>query len=186
MTYPYIRSAAQDKHKVFVSYYHNDDQAYKNLFEARFGSLFIAKSVEPGDIDSDLSTDYIKQLIQQDYISDASVVLVLVGPKTKCRKHVDWEVSAGLNKKVGGYSGLLGVLVPTFPMTGSNQYDYDGLPARLADNVKKGYAHIYGWADLTAAQENVKRAIQGAFDRRVSQSAKIDNARVQMTYNTCD
>src|SRR2546426_3884279 len=49
-------------------------------------------------------------------------ILVLVGPKTKCRKHVDWEISAGLNKKVGGYSGLLGVLLPGFPLLPVDQY----------------------------------------------------------------
>jgi hypothetical protein len=35
------------------------------------------KSVQPGDIDTDNSDQYIKRLIQEDYIGDASVVMVL-------------------------------------------------------------------------------------------------------------
>ena len=91
------------KRRVFISYYHLEDESYRAAFEARYSHLFINKSVEPGDINSDNSDEYIKHLILDDYVRDASVITVLVGPNTKGRKHVDWEVSAGLNKK--GSSG---------------------------------------------------------------------------------
>jgi hypothetical protein len=77
------------RHKVFVSYHHKEDRYYRNRFEILFGHLFISKSVELGDIDTDVSTEYIKRLIQQNYIEDTSVLVVLVGPKTYCRKHID-------------------------------------------------------------------------------------------------
>ncbi len=176
----------EEKHKLFIAYYHKDDEVRKFLFELKFGSLFISKSVHPGDIDSDLSTEYIKALIQDDYISDASVVMVIIGPKTRCRKHVDWEISAGLNKKVGGYSGLFGALVPGFPLDLYGQYRYDDIPARLADNVKSGYANVYTWDQLTASDASVKNVIQTAFDARVAKSLQIQNWRIQMTYNTCE
>lgn len=121
------------KHKVFISYYHKDDQNYRNRFKELFEHLFINKSVELGDIDTDVSTEYIKYLIQQDYITDTSVLVVLVGPKTYCRKHVDWEISAALNKKVGGYSGLLGLLLPAYPTYEENKYNPDTIPPRLND-----------------------------------------------------
>lgn len=35
-------------------------------------------------------------------IEDSSVLVVLAGPYTWGRKHADWEISAALNKKVGG------------------------------------------------------------------------------------
>jgi hypothetical protein len=178
--------AAELRHKVFISHYHKDDWLYKALFELSFGKLFVTKSVKPGDIDSDLSTDYIKQLIQQEYISNASVVLVLVGPKTKCRKHVDWEISAGLNKKVGGYSGLLGVLLPTFPLLPNDQYRYQDVPSRLADNAQSGYAQVYTWTWLASSPDRVKEAINTAYDARVSKSDKIINSRLQMINNTRD
>lgn len=130
------------KHKVFINYYHKDDQGDRDRFEREFGHLFISKSVNPRDINSDQSAEYIKRLIQESYITNSSVVIVLVGKKTYCRKHVDWEISAGLNKKVGGYSGLLGILLPDFPLSPDSKYSYDDIPTRIADNVKGGYAKI--------------------------------------------
>jgi hypothetical protein len=171
------------RRKVFVSYYHNADQAYRDYFERAFGHLFISKSVKPGDISTDLSTDYIRGLIHEGYISDTSVIIVLVGSKTWCRKHVDWEISAGLSKKVGGYSGLIGVLLPSFPLQPGDQYRYDDLPARLADNARSGYADIYTWNWITASEQNLKNAIQTAFDARISRASQIDNRRLQLGRN---
>lgn len=174
------------RHKVFVSYFHNADQGYRDYFERTFGHLFISKSVMPGGIATDLSTDYIKRLIQDGYISDSSVIIVLVGAKTWSRKHVDWEISAGLSKKVGGYSGLIGVLLPSFPIQPGDQYRYDDLPARLADNAKSGYAEIYAWNWITASELNLKTAIQKAFDARISRASQIENTRLQLGRNLCD
>jgi len=174
------------KHKVFISYYHKDGQYYRNRFEELFGHLFINKSVEPGDIDEDNSDEYIKRLIQEDYVTDSSVVVVLIGPKTYCRKHVDWEISAALNKKTGGYSGLLGVLLSEFPLTTEGKYYYDAIPPRLADNVKTGYAEIYRWDWICANETEIKAAIDGAFQTRISKQDKIDNSRKQFSYDRCD
>ena len=88
------------KRKIFISYYHHDNQDYYERFENLFGDLVVGKSVEDGDIDSDNSADYIKQLIQREYLSDTTVLIVLIGAKTKCRKHVDWEIAGALNYKV--------------------------------------------------------------------------------------
>ena len=56
------------KHKVFISYYHHDDQHYKNDFVLRTSNSFIHKSVMPGDINTDVSDQYIKRLIQSDFL----------------------------------------------------------------------------------------------------------------------
>lgn len=186
LSYPYaFRSTQESRHKVFLSYYHKDDQAYRNQFEKAFAHLFISKSVHPGDIESDLSDEYIKQLIQEGYLSDASVAVVLVGPKTYCRKHVDWEISAGLNKKVGGYSGLLGILLPEFPLSSDGRYSYEGIPPRLADNVKTEFASVYAWDWVCAENSRIKDAVQTAFDNRVSKADDIDNSRKQYTVDIC-
>jgi hypothetical protein len=174
------------KHKIFLSYYHKDDEWDRNRFELSFGHLFVHKSVEPGDIDSDLSAVYIKQLIQSDYISDSSVVIVLVGKKTLCRRHVDWEISAALNQKVGGYSGLVGILLPDFPLLSDGNYRYADIPQRLADNVKSGYADMYSWAWVCANDERIKNAVDAAFAKRVEKEELIDNSRLQMKYDTCE
>lgn len=174
------------RHKVFLSYYHMDDQYDRDCFEELFGHLFINKSVKPGDIDTDVSTEYIKRLIQQEYITDSSVVVVLVGVKTWSRKHVDWEISAALSKKVGGYSGLLGILLPEFPMTADNKYQLGDIPPRLADNVKTGYANVYKWDWVCAQESRIKEAIETAFRKRIEESSKIDNSRLQFVNNRCE
>ena len=173
-----------ERRKTFVSYYHKDDQPYRERFETMFGDLLVSKSVEDGDIDSDNSADYIKQLIQGEYLSDTTVLVVLIGSKTKCRKHVDWEISGALDYKVGdSYSGLLGLFLPTHPDFGSDQYHHDLVPARLAANFKSGYAIARDWTD-----DRVK--IQGYIEQTFSQRSNTDAIKnreiAQMTYNTCE
>jgi len=173
----------QSKHKVFVSYYHKDDQYYRDEFERMFGNVFISKSVHPGDINDDLSTDYIKRLIREDYITDASVVVVLVGSNAWRRKHVDWEIYAGLSKMAGGYSGLVGILLPSFPTSGGRSYDTDNLPPRLADNVLSKYAKVYSWSDVCSSGFITRSAIEVAFRRRIDKSHLIKNGREQFDRN---
>lgn len=167
------------KHKVFISYYHKEDQFYRNQFETKFHHLFISKSVQPGEIKTDLSTEYIKRLIREGYISDSSVIIVLVGKKTYCRKHVDWEISAGLNKNIKGASGLMGILLPGF-IPGS-----DTIPFRLLDNYQSGYAQIYYWNDVTNSDDNIRSAVNKAFQSRENNLKNINNSSKQMGRNLC-
>lgn len=168
------------KHKVFLSYYHEYDQYYRNLFEKLFGHIFISKSVEPGDIDADVSVAYIKSLIQHNYIEDTSVLIVLVGKKTYCRKHVDWEISAALNKKVGGYSGLLGLCLPTHPDYGKEKVTSAIVPPRLVDNIESGYTNLHYW---TEDKNKIKSIVEQAFQARISKADKINNSRIQFKHN---
>lgn len=180
------QQAGVTRRKVFISYYHKDDQKYRDALEKRFGHLFISKSVQPGDIDTDVSTEYIKRLIQKDYISDISVLIVLVGPKTKCRKHVDWEISAALSSKVGGNSGVAAILLPELQLLPDGRFDYESVPARFADNQKAGYATAWTWAYAAASDENMRQVIETAFEAKNSKNSLIDNSRIQMGRNTCE
>ena len=172
------------RRKSFVSFYHKDDQSYREKFENLFDDLLISKSVNDGDIDSDTSDGYIKQLIQNDYLSDTTVLVVLIGPKTKCRKHIDWEISGALNYKVGdSYSGLLGLKLPTHPDYGTGKATYNLLPARFSDNFKSGYAIIRDW---TEDRIKLQSYIELAFSNRTDKSDERDNSRIQMQQNTCE
>lgn len=172
------------RRKVFISYYHNDDQAYKNWFVQNFGNLFINKSVELGDISTDVSADYIKYLIQSDdFLADASVLVVLCGPNTWGRKHVDWEISGALSSKVGGCSGVMGILLPTYQLLANGNYQYENIPPRLADNIKTGYADMYTWNYACASAQSISDAIEATFRKR-AQTNLIDNSRLQMQYNS--
>ncbi|GHB87816.1 TIR domain-containing protein [Persicitalea jodogahamensis] len=177
--YPYI-----SKRKLFVSYYHKDDQYYRNLFDHNFGDLFINKSVGDGEINSENGADYVRQLIHKGYLSDTTVLVVLVGEKTKCRKHVDWEISGALDYRVGNrYAGLIGILLPTHPDFGKSVYSPGNLPERLALNVDSDYAKLIDWTD---DRSTMQRIVEDTVRRRESDEGKIVNRfLLQMTNNTC-
>ena len=139
------------RHKVFISYYHADDQEYKDRLVQALNSKAIDKSVTPGDIhDESLSLDEIRRRIRDDHIADAVVTIVLIGPCTWQRKHVDWEISASIiDQPNNERCGVVGLLLPTHP-------DYDKLPRdrnsclippRLARNIggNNPFAAIYKW-----------------------------------------
>lgn len=171
------------KHKTFVSYYHKDDQEERNKFENLFSDLIVSKSVEEGDIDSDNSNNYIKRLIQSDYLIDTTVLVVLIGPKTKCRMHIDWEISAAISARVGGYSGLIGILLPNHPDFGfDKKYNSDNLPNRLAANLESGYAKLYDWTD---DRVKMQQYIDEAFSNK-NNTEKIRNTIPQMSKNSCE
>jgi hypothetical protein len=172
------------KRKTFVSYYHKDNQNDRTKFANLFSDLIVSKSVEKDDIDSDNSDEYIKQLIQKDYLSDTTVLVVLIGPKTKCRMHVDWEISGALNLKVGdSNAGLLGILLPSHPDFETGKATHSLMPARLDDNFKSGYAIIRDWTDDRVLMQSY---IEEAFANRTAKADDRVNSRVQMDKDTCE
>ncbi|HXY86855.1 MAG TPA: TIR domain-containing protein [Candidatus Acidoferrales bacterium] len=184
-----MSSSLATRHKVFLSYYHKDDERYRDKFEELFGHLFTNKSVREGDIRIDNSADYIRRLIRDDYITDISVIVVLVGRNTHCRKHVDWEISAAIGGWAGGHSGLLGILLPTYPGYSENEYDSRTIPQRLLDNMNSGYAKLIIWPKLEAARSKnetyIQRNIEDAFKAREDRTEKIRNSRDSLKINLC-
>lgn len=168
------------RHKVFISFYHHDDQAYKNYIDKYLSRNIINKSVSDGEYSTDNSDEYIKRLIREEKISDSSVVVVLVGPNTKNRKHVDWEIYAGLRSSINGNSGLVGIFLPTMRKADNGGYYYADMPARLADNIKSNYADFYDW---DYAISNFDSIIEKAFNNRITRKKLIDNSRPQMQKN---
>ena len=168
------------KHKVFISFYHHDDQYYKDFIDTYLSKNIINKSVREGEYKTENSDEYIKRLIREDKISDSSVIVVLVGPNTKKRKHVDWEIYAGLNKNIKGNSGLVCIFLPELPKTSNGGHLYSDIPARLADNIKSGYADCYEWDDAIRNFDNI---IEKAFNNRIQRRNLIDNSRLQMQRN---
>lgn len=181
------------RHRVFISYHHENDEKYKEAFEKDFGDLFINESVQDGEYDSELSDGYVKRLIREDKISLSTVVVVLIGSETYKRKHVDWEIYAGLTEKAGGHSGLIGIILPSYYDNPVNKklkvgkYYDSTIPARLNDNIKTKYAKIYKWEDASRTNNSgeyyIKDWINAAFDRKNNESDKIENSRLQMEEN---
>lgn len=155
-------------HKVFVSYHHTPiDQKYRDSFERMFhenASILVSKSVQIGDIDPDLKPETIRQKIRDEYLRDSTVTVVLVGPKTWQRKHVDWEIGSSIrHTEYNPRSGLLGILLPNHPSYGEDCYDPFITPPRLHFNKKCGYTKIYDWSTNPVCVQNM---IHDAFKRR--------------------
>ena len=125
------------RHKVFISF-HQDDQKYKKRFAQMMKGNVVDKSVEDGDIDDqNVKTTTIRQKIRDEFIADATVTVVLIGPCTWQRKHVDWEIGSSLrDTEKNPRCGLLGILLPKHPDFGKEEYDPHLIPPRLADNCE--------------------------------------------------
>ena len=179
------RSRLNNRHRVFVSYYHTEDQYYREWFEHLFSDIhdiMVSESVEMGDIDdTQLSTERIRQIIRDRYLRDSTVTVVLVGAHTWQRKFVDWEIGSSIRQtQNNSRSGLLGILLPTYlrPIGASNKYDPYTIPPRLYDNIKRGFARIYNWSDDPLT---VQGWIHEAFKRRTE--VMPDNSCDSFKYN---
>ena len=149
MPYYHSRHQQNNRHRVFVSYYHNDDQDYRERFELLFSDIhdiMVSESVEIGDIDPYLKTETIRQKIRDEYLQDSTVTVVLVGPHTWQRKFVDWEIGSSIrHTEKNNRSGLLGILLPTHTDSGRDRYTAGFIPPRLHDNIACGFAKLYNW-----------------------------------------
>lgn len=168
MNLRYGNTPMTPRHNVFVSYHHSDsDQEYRNRFEKLFADqheVMISKSVQIGDIDVNLKTEIIRQKIRDEYLRDSTVTIVLIGAETWKRKHVDWEIGSSIRlTKHSSRSGLLGIVLPTYPLNTRGEYSPFTIPPRLHDNIEKIFAAIYNWSEDPAV---VQKWIHAAFERR--------------------
>jgi hypothetical protein len=174
------------KHKIFISYHHNNDDDYKKEFEDLYCDILdscISKSVQDKDINDNLPDEKIREIIRDNYLKKSTVTIVLVGKDTWKRKHIDWEIYSSLydglkNKR----NGLIGVLLPTYDWIhgidsgeifknisklekteDNKEYFPYNIPPRLYDNIQTGYAKIYSWDDFII---NYEEYIHEAFERK--------------------
>ena len=174
------------KHKVFISYHHANDEDDKKEFIELFSKMldgFIDNSVWDGDIDdANLSSEQIYKKIRDEYIKDSTVTIVLIGKETWKRKHIDWEIATSLvNGSKNKRNGLIGILLPSRSDYNTGQFTPCTIPPRLYDNVKCGYAKIYDWSyDV----DFIKQIIHEAFNRRFT--INPDNSRSRFKNNKKD
>jgi hypothetical protein len=152
-----------DRHKVFISYHHKNDVYYKKRLIDVFGNAFdgfVDKSVSDDDIDDNLPDDRVRQIIRDDFISDATVTIVLIGSETWKRKHVDWEIGSSIrDTKNNSRTGLIGIYLPTHPDFGKDKFDPHIMPPRLYNNHKCKFAKLYDWKeDISFIKEIIHEA----------------------------
>ena len=170
------------RHKVFVSYHHENDQGSRNRFELLFAEAYDimdSRSVTEGAIPRGLTLDEVSRRIRDDYLRDSTVTVVLVGVDTWRRKHVDWEIAASLRETAANpRSGLLGILLPTHACFNRNSYDPYTIPPRLHYNLECGFAELYSWSE---SPEHVITWIDRAYRRR--RTIIPDNSSVKFAKN---
>lgn len=156
-----------NRHNVFISYHHKNDEAYKIQFEKLFHGIYDileTKAVSDGDINPLNSTEYTRQQIRDGFIKGATVTVVLIGSETWQRKHGDWEISSSIRAtQLNSRTGLIGIILPTYPRADQTKYDPHTIPPRLYDNVQKKFAKIYNWS---TDPSSVQSWIHEAFLRR--------------------
>ena len=170
------------RHKVFISF-HEKDIKYKKDFVRMMGNRIVDRSVDTGNIDdTGLRTETVRQKIRDEYIRDATVTIVLIGPRTWQRMYVDREIGSSIRKtKRNSRCGLLGILLPNHPNYGKKR-NPRLLPPRLADNCagEDPYALIYDWPNPWAPAK-VARWIHSAYIRR--NGLPPDNSRLPFVRN---
>ena len=194
------------RHKVFISF-HEADRQWRDWFVQALGGGIVDKSVHEEDIDDNpLKTETVRQKIRDEFIADATVTVVLVGPCTWQRKFVDWEIGASLRcTKRNPRCGLVGLLLPTHPDFQQRTYQselvlprlYDNahpdfqrrwtyqpelVPPRLYDNAHPDvrFADIWSWNPFDPV-DPVLLAIHDAYQRRCS--VNPNNRRPQFKKN---
>lgn len=156
------------RHKIFISYHHDNDQEYADILRKALAGDVIDRSVADGMINDDLPTEVIWGIIRNHHLADSTVTVVLIGKHTWSRKYVDWEIGSSLNKSKGNSRcGVLGILLPDHPSYGKRPLDTSLIPPRLALNIggTDPYVRIYDWPSDNRLSD-IRKWIHTAFERR--------------------
>ncbi|MBS1735365.1 MAG: TIR domain-containing protein [Bacteroidetes bacterium] len=103
-------------HRVFISH-KRENRSYKNYIQDNLGVDMIDKSLNEA-IDSD-DEDYIMKKIREDYLSDSTVTIFLIGLHSSEYEgegeqvYIKRELQASLyNGKANSRNGILGIVLP--------------------------------------------------------------------------
>ena len=190
------------RHKVFISYFHKDDQYYKDALinmkewdseKLQNISIFDDYSVHENEIDdTGLTSEQIRKIIRDEYIKDATVLILLCGANTKNRKHIDWEIHAAMfDTEKNPKMGILVINLPDanntcragenedkplinpntswISLTTRQEYEarYKSMPTRIIDNFVKGVPiSVVKWDRILSNPLLLQQLIHNAFGRR--------------------
>lgn len=178
-----LKSDDPARHKCFVSYHVGDADEVVAFLDS-FGHVFIPRVIGVSDEDDFIDSadnDYVMDSIREQYLTDSSVTIVLVGQCTWARRYVDWEVYSSLrNDKKNRRNGLMAITLPSVSGDPARQ-----LPARVADNFDSSDGYARWWKYPTSA-DGLQGNIETAFQERISRAHLIDNSRTRRMRNgTC-
>ena len=185
------------KHKVFVSFHHDNDQLYKDTLVswAEKNDVFIDGSVDLGEIPENWESQQIREYIRDEHLKDTTVTVLLVGTDTKNRKHIDWELFSSMyDGKKNKKSGILIVNLPSvkcsyhtlcsaeekkcilpnvdkwITITDRAEFErrYPYMPPRIIDNLLKPGVNISVVNWEDLSVEKMKLLLDKAYSSRVS------------------
>lgn len=158
------------KPKVFVSYHHEQDQAYYDRFVKLFADVYdIMTDTSIDRIIASDDTAYQQQVIREQHITGSSITVVLCGAESWKRRWIDWEIDMTLNKR----HALLGIALPTGQRSTSGAVI---VPDRLHANIVSGFAHFVQW---TEDPQFLSAAVNNSLEK-ARQTSTIDNSAPQM------
>lgn len=178
-------SPPSPRRKCFISYHHADElevRAFIDHFD-HAEDIFIRRRLgeSPDDLINSNNTDYVLSQIRQRFLQDSTVTIVMLGRCTWARRYVDWEIQSSLRRGENNTpNGLLGVKLPDF--TGN-------FPERFRQNLSDDWPRIDCYARhmvYPESADDLRIAIDAAYQRRFSHANLIQNPRDRMSYNrTC-
>jgi hypothetical protein len=151
---------AEAKEKVFLSFSQADrpwaDRMQETLEAAGATVLTADRSgVGPGDL---LLADL------RNAVSEATVLFVLIGPRTRFSKRVDQEIECGLRRTSDRPApGLVAVILPEHEDFSRPYYDPGNVPLRVDDHVSRESAILRKWSEDPA---QVRKWLAEATQRR--------------------
>ncbi|WP_180699906.1 TIR domain-containing protein [Pseudomonas crudilactis] len=200
--------------RVFVSYHHKNEQWLKDDLLAlnSEAEIFFDCSVAVGDIDENLEPQIIRQTIRRSYLSESTVLILIVGRETQYRKHVDWELYSSMyNGSKFGRSGVVVLLSPdcessyfTAPskkikdalypqyenwmsVKSREEYEsrYEFMPPRIIDCLLKGGSNISitNWSKISENPDYLRVLIDCAHDSREVSTYDMSREMRMRNYN---
>lgn len=166
------------RRKVFISHYGADREAVRNFID-KWNEVFIAKELgvyDEEDFINSTDGDYVMSKIREDYLSDSTVTIVLLGTCTHSRRYIDWEIKSSLRQGSYTPNGLIGIVLP-------NAKEVPHFPERFEANYNNDedcYAQ-YHWAPKS--EEQLGKWIEDAFESRTKKAHLIKNSQSMWKYN---
>ena len=159
------------RHDTFIVY-DIADREHAARFVERFRDVLVPRwrgisDADGYDVGPAVDREHLLAEIRRKYVWEATVTILLAGPCTWARRHVDWSIAAALrDDEVGRRTGLLGLRLPTVP--GSRPAV---VPERFADNVDAGYATFRGYP---ASSEELRAWVEAALVARQYETPSND------------
>lgn len=154
-------------HRVFISH-KREDESYKNYIQNNLGVDMIDKSLNEAINSND--EDYIMKKIREDYLSDSTVTIFLIGAHSSENEgkdeqiYIKRELQASLyNGKVNSRNGILGIVLP-------NMYDRIYKGSYSCDKCMGNHNHVAINDDTVITEFSINYYIKPLSDGKCSWS----------------